>query len=115
MVSEFTKMCKINNVSHECFVVLEGEEGGNDILIPLNSLTNVHYAILNKIAARAAKRNSDMLDVMKDTTLENGSNALVFFKGLFRVVPKPVKRVVEEKAPRRRRKAKVEDADMIIE
>ena len=107
---------KVNGKALQCFVVKRGEPGGNDVLIPLVSLTAPHYQMLKVMDAKADARKSELIDIMKDTTLDNGVNALKFFRGLLQVVPVPTKEkevLVDEPAPkpRRGRRPKADSAE----
>jgi len=72
-----------------CFLVKKGEV--SDIVIPADILSPIDYKRLHEMEAQGG----EMMRVMRDTTLDNGLNALVTYQDLLIVVPNPRKKVVE--------------------
>lgn len=87
-------MLKEFNVKSEnqlCFLVKEGEV--NDIVLPIKYLQPVDYRRITKME----EVGGELMKVMRDTTLENGVNALIQFQHLLTPVLKPVVEKVAEK------------------
>lgn len=66
-----------------CFMVKRGE--ANDIVIPFDSLAPIDYQRISKLQAEGG----ELMKVMRDTTLDNGNNALSQYRDLLVVVNKP--------------------------
>lgn len=101
------------------FVVNDGEAAM--VVLPIEKLSKVD---LKRIYAMDQKQEK-LLDVMRETVLDNGANALGMYNGLFEVVPKekpkkeevPVQTLTEgegevpEKPKRRGRPPKAKEAE----
>lgn len=91
-----------------CFLVKRGEV--NDIVIPLKDIIAVDY----KRLADMENEGGELMKTMRETTLDNGKNALVQYQHLLVTVqkeqPKPVQ--VEKPAePVSEAKVEVEDKE----
>ena len=64
-----------------CFVVKHGAL--NDIVVTYESLANIDL----KRFMDMEKQGGDLMRVMRDTTLDNGVNALIMYEGLLQTVP----------------------------
>lgn len=64
-----------------CFVVKSGAL--NDIVVPYESLATIDL----KRFMDMEKQGGDLMRVMRDTTLDNGVNALIMYEGLLQTVP----------------------------
>lgn len=82
----------INNTPQVAFLLARGEV--NDIIIPVQGLHPIDIIRLKKIERRAG----NMMENMRDFTLENGVNALKCYQDLIRTVPSADK-VVAKKRP----------------
>jgi len=77
-----------------CFLVKKGE--ANDIVIPLRSLAAIDYQRLVKME----EEGGELMKTMRETVLDNGTNALVQFQHLLVTVnkePKPEAKVEDTK------------------
>lgn len=74
------KEMKINGRNQLCFLVKRGEK--KDVVIPIDSLVRVDYKRISEMEAQGG----ELMRVMRDTTLDNGVNALVMYKDLLVVV-----------------------------
>jgi hypothetical protein len=63
------------------FLVRRGDV--NLIIIPIDGLLPVDYRRLSNLEAQGG----EMMRVMRDTTLDNGKNALAMYEPLFKIVP----------------------------
>lgn len=63
-----------------CFLVKKGTV--KDIVIPVDGLAPIDYKRLYEME----KRGGELMRVMRDTTLDNGVNALVMYKDMFREI-----------------------------
>ena len=73
----------VNNEQQLCFVVKEGD--AVDIVLPMKYLANVDY----RRVVGMEERGGELMKVMRETSLENGNNALVQFQTLFVQYKKP--------------------------
>lgn len=80
----------VKNENQLCFIVAEGEV--NDIVLPIKYLAPIDYQRLIGME----EKGGELMKVMRDTTLENGKNALIQFQQLLVTYPKPLKQVVQE-------------------
>ena len=71
----------INDKKRICFLVKKGE--ANDIVIDQEALQNIDLKRMYEMEAQGG----ELMRVMRDTTLDNGVNALVMYKDLFKIVP----------------------------
>ena len=71
----------INGKKEFCYLVRGGEV--NNIVVPLNALSPLDQ----KRFAEMDSSGSDLMTTMRDTKLDNGTNALVLYQELFVTVP----------------------------
>lgn len=79
----------INGKKKICYVVKKGDV--NDVVIAQESLQWVDMKRIEQMEAQGG----ELMRVMRDTVLDNGTNALSLYKDLLRVVPNP-RAVVKE-------------------
>lgn len=81
----------INGKKRICFLVKKGE--ANDIVVDFDSLSRIDQ----KRFFEMESHGGELMRVMRDTTLDNGVNALVMYKDLFRIIEVPKKAVEAKK------------------
>jgi len=72
----------VNGKKKLCFLVKNGDVA--DIVIPVDSLIGTDYKRFQNMEAQGG----EMMRVMRDTTLDNGLNALVTYQDLLVIIPK---------------------------
>lgn len=68
-----------------CFMVKQGE--ANDVVIPIDYLQGIDYKRISEIEAKGG----ELMKAMRETSLDNGRNALDQYKDLLCVVKKESK------------------------
>lgn len=66
-----------------CFLVKQGEAA--NVVIPIESLTRIDYERINAMESKGG----ELMRTMRETTLDNGMNALVQYQNLLMVIEKP--------------------------
>jgi len=75
---------KINGKTQRVFVLAEGED--RLVYIPVKTLHRVDYTRLVDMENVSKKTKRSMLEVMKETKLDNGRNALVVYDNIIQVM-----------------------------
>lgn len=100
---------QIGNTKKLCFVVKKGEV--KNIVVPYDSLADIDL----KRFFDMEKQGGELMRVMRDTTLDNGVNALVMYADMLIDVDVPVKaKPAETKQPAKEVKGEEEDEDEVI-
>lgn len=77
-----------------CFLIRKGEK--NYIVIPIDGMLSIDYKRISDMESQGG----DLMRVMRDTTLDNGKNALSLYQDTFKVVPikkpQPAKQQIQE-------------------
>ena len=85
---------ELNGKKEFAYLVKKGEV--NNIVLPFNRLSLIDYKRIKAIAARSG----EFMTNLRETTLDNGVNALVLYSGLFISIPVDVPAEKQPEAPK---------------